>query len=267
MFPSRLIPNRDTHLRWLTLLEAALWLALAIQLARLLWALLAPVSGTVPAMIHALPAELPALAEHDPFFGRTPTGTNPASSGVEGWHLFGLRQDDDGGSAILARDQGNQAVYRPGDELAPGLALASVAADHVLVRDGSVTRRVDLPSPVNNAAARAPISQSQAPTTPVPTDIEAIDVDPGQLLARTGLKAYSEGGQVIGYTLMPQGNGALLRLAGLRPGDVLLRVNQQPLAPGTIAEVAEELKRDPRATIEFQRDGELRSIALGRSTP
>lgn len=269
MSPSRLIPNRDTHQHWLTLLEAALVLILAIQFARLLWALLAPVGGSVPNPIHGLPAEPPALAGHDPFFGGTPIGTHPASSGIDGWQLFGLRQGADGGSAILARDRGAQAAYRPGDELAPGLVLDRVAVDHALMRDGSVTRRLDLPSPMNTSSVHVPAagSQTPVPVTPATSGIEAVDVDPGQLLARSGLKAHSEGGQVVGYTVMPQGNGALLRLAGLRPGDVVLRVNRQPLAPGTFAEVAEELKRNPRATIEFRRDGQLQSVTLGSGTP
>lgn len=266
MLLPRFALNRDPLRHWPALLETALVLVLALQAAHLLWALLTPAGPLGPPAIHYLPARLPALASHDPFFGGTTAGATPSSTGLEGWRLFGLRHGQDSGSAILAKDKAAQAAYRPGDELAPGLVLESVAMDHVLVRDGGTTRRLDLSMPPDPSVASSPAAAQLASASPVQVKAAAADVDPGQLLAQSGLKVLDEGGRTVGYTLMPQGDGALLRKAGLQPGDVLLRVNSQPLGPGTLAEVAEELKQNPHATIEFRRDGHTHTVTLGSGT-
>lgn len=248
------------------MLEAALVLVLAVQAARLLWAVLAPVGPLASPAPVGLPAQLPALSALDPFFGGAAGNAVPAAD-LQGWRLFGVRSDAAGGSAILARDQSAQAAYRPGDELAPGLVLDSVHAGHVLVRSAGATLRLDLPTPATSPAGASPAAAS-APASTLPTaSAGTADVDPAQLLARSALKQLDEGGRSAGYTLMPQADGPLLRQAGLRPGDVLLRVNGQPLAPGTFAELADELKRNPSATIEFEREGQTHTVTLGSGTP
>ena len=255
-------PNRDRLRHWPALLEAALVLLLALQAARLVWVLLTPAGPLGPSAPAVLPAPLPALSGRDPFFAGAVAATGPASAGLEGWRLFGLRNDAHGGSAILAMDTAAQAAYLPGDELAPGLVLDSVAADHVLVREGGSFRRLDLPLQQGPQATPSPAASALASAAPT-----AADIDPARLLARSGLKQLDENGRGAGYTLMPQADGPLLRQAGLQPGDVLLRVNGQPLAPGTFAEVVEELKRNPRATVEFQRGGQTHTVTLGSGTP
>lgn len=260
----RLSIDRDVFRHAPAVLEGVLVVLLAIQAARLLWAVITPVDplGPLPGWTPA--AEVPALAGHDPF--RTgDDGADPATPGLQDWRLFGLRSGSDGGAAILANGSGPQRAYRPGDMLAPGLVLERIEAGHALFRDGGASIRLELPAQ-HGLPRRAASPPSTLPATSA-TGTAAAAVDPSRLLAGSGLRHAGEGDGSAGYTVMPQADGALLRQAGLRPGDVLLRVNGQPLAPGTFAEVAAELQRNPRARIEFRRDGQDHSITLGSGNP
>ncbi|NYZ63912.1 type II secretion system protein N [Luteimonas deserti] len=245
---------------WPTLAETALWLLLLAQLVRFGWWMLAPQSVAGTPLVYGLPAQVPTLAGQDPFFG----GTAPAAATASGWRLFGLRTGVAGtGTAILAHEQGPQAVYRVGDVLAPGLVLAAVRADHVELDNG---QRLELPG---NAAAPTPASAVPAPVSALPAAAIAApaSVDPARLLD-AGLQPRNENGRITGYTLLPRGNSeVLLRAAGLQPGDVLLSVNGQVLSPSVIAELAGELKANPQAVVTFERDGQTRTLDLGRASP
>lgn len=260
----RLSIDRDVFRHAPAVLEGVLVVLLALQAARLLWAVITPVGPLGPLPAWPAAAEVPALAGRDPFDAGD-SAAEPASPGLHDWRLFGLRTGSDGGAAILANGSGPQRAYRPGDALAPGLVLERVEAGHVLVRDAGASRRLELPPPRGQPRRAAPSSALLA--TPAPATDAAATVDPSRLLAGSGLRHAGEGDGSAGYTVMPQADNALLRQAGLRPGDVLLRVNGQPLAPGTFAEVAAGLQRNPHARIEFRRDGQDHSITLGSGNP
>lgn len=256
--------NPEMLRRWPALLEIVLVLVLVVQGLRLVLMLFAPGEQAVRVTIPSLPDPVPSLAGHEPFFGQQPVA--PSQAG--GWRLFGLRLDSTGGSAILGRDNGPQASYRAGDELATGVVLAKVASDHVQLREGGALRRVELPSQAPTAGVTAPPAgqlpsalPTAAPTGATPT------VDPSRLLEQTGLQARNEAGRVTGYALMPGGNEALLRLAGLQPGDVLLSINGQALDPEHLPEVQAQLKNESRAVVSFQRDGQTHTVTLGSGNP
>ncbi|MCD7098941.1 type II secretion system protein N [Stenotrophomonas sp. MMGLT7] len=241
------------------LAEAVLWLLLLLQLARFGWLLLAPASVAGAPRITALPAQIPDLAGHAPFSG-SGADTATASASLDGWRLFGLRSAaDGGGSAILGRDKQPQMAYAVGDEIAPGLALARIADDHVEFGDG---RRLDLPD-----AGPAPAAARPAAPLATARAADAAGFDTSKLLD-AGLQARTEDGRITGYTLLPRGGSELmLRGIGLRPGDVLLSVNGQFLSPGTMADLARELQSNPQAVVSFQRDGQTRTLTLGSGKP
>src|SRR5690606_40652974 len=116
-----------------------------LELAGLRWLAFAraPASAGAPPPPVAVAAEARALAGLDPFFGDAPEAAGEAGGS---WRLFGLRVAADGGSAILARDGGPQQAYRVGDALAPGVVLEAVAADHAVLLDAGVRRRLELPA-------------------------------------------------------------------------------------------------------------------------
>lgn len=245
------------------LAEVLLWAVLLVQIGRLGWLVLAPGSVAGAPRVLTLPAEIPALAAHDPFRNGAPA---TAATGLDGWRLFGVRTAGDGrGSAILGQDGQPQAVYRTGDALAPGLVLSAVHADHVEFGAG---RRLMLDATAPATAMSALPSMPSMPTAPPPSaSPTSADIDPARLLD-AGLQARTVDGRLSGYTLLPRGNSdLLLRAAGLQPGDVLLSVNGQVLSPGVITELANELKANPKAVVTFERDGETRTLSLGGRTP
>lgn len=240
------------------LVQLLLVLALAVQAGRLLWIAFAPPAipeSSVVATDPAVAAAPAPLASHGDVFHPQPRDATRAT----GYTLLGVRVVDGGGSAILARD-GRQTAHAVGDEIASGVTLAAVAADHVVLRAGGRDQRIALaqPSPSTLPAARPlPVG---APPEENRADAAKAAVDPQELLTGTGLRPQREDGRVTGYTVVPRGNEALLQRAGLQAGDVLLAINGKPLDP----EELDDLKREPgaAATLTVRRGGQTRTLTL-----
>ncbi|WP_408591860.1 type II secretion system protein N [Novosphingobium sp.] len=143
------------------IVQALLWWLLAgiamLLGAATLWVLAAPIRQPDPAPLAQVrllsPGERARLfATADPF---RPGLAQPEQAGTAmvtalALRLFATRTSVDGtvegtvdgkvdgkGSAIIAAADGVQQLYRPGDEVAPGVQLAAVAFDHVeLSRSG-----------------------------------------------------------------------------------------------------------------------------------
>lgn len=248
--------------------EVALVLLLAVQAARLAWLLLPPVPLGEPAPPAARPPAADAARLAIDAFHPV-RGAATASAGATGLKLFAVRPDAEAGSAIIAGSDGRQRSHAVGDEVAPGLLLAAVHADHVELDGGggrSVLRfesRPALAGPRTAAPAPGPAAPPPAmgETGGTPT------VDPEALLAQAGLRPVEAGGRVSGYTVIPRGDGAVLRQAGLQAGDVLLSVNGQELTPERYAELAGELAGSSSITLTYRRDGQIRSATLQAKTP
>lgn len=256
--------------RWPLLLQALLMAVILVQLGRGAWMLAEPLRASrVDAAITSdatPPAEVPALAGRDPFFGGRGTPLEPAAD-ANGWRVYGLRTGADGGSAILAHESGPQRTFGIGEELAPGVVLAAVAGDHAVLRVGGSERRLEIPetpgTPTLPTGAAAPAPPAAAPAPDAAQAVAIADVDPGQLLAQAGLRPALEGGRIAGYTLLPRGDSRLIQAAGLQAGDVLTGVNGESLGPERLPEVLAQLQSNPRAVITYRRDGQTRTVTLG----
>ncbi len=131
-------------------LTLALLAILGIQAARLVWVFLAPASP-LPAAAKAGPAAAatdPAILERfDPFRDAPAAAANPAaqsaSSQQPAFVLFGLRTGGRSAAAIIGVPGGPQKAYSIGDEVAPGVVLNAIDADHVVLSRGGVL--TDLP--------------------------------------------------------------------------------------------------------------------------
>lgn len=140
-FPIHAASLRAAPALVLELLLAAL---LLVQGGRLLWLVLQPFEAPV-----AMPAG-PAVAaaatpdSYGDLFNRDPSAAVAAGGEVDGYRLFGVRLDGPRSAAFLGRD-GHQRAYVIGDELAPGVVLAEVRGDHVLLRANGREQRLDLP--------------------------------------------------------------------------------------------------------------------------
>ncbi|ATS50455.1 PDZ domain-containing protein [Xanthomonas citri pv. fuscans CFBP 6996] len=237
---------------------------LVLQGVRLLWLVLTPIGPLGTAQTGAV-ATLDVSALRRDVFYRSASDAN--SDGIV---LHGVRVGGSQAAAYLSGNDGRQGAYRAGDTVTPGVVVQAIAADHVLLRAGGSVRRIALresaaaalPPAGTGATASAAVAaavQSNVATAADPTAATA--VDPQQLLASAGLRASAEGD---GFTLMPRGDGALLRQAGLAPGDVLTQINGRPLDAEHLRELQDELRNGQSATLTYRRDGQTRTMTLKR---
>lgn len=208
---TRLLPA-DIYL-WL---KALLLAGIAVQLVRLLWILATPVGpfgDWKPASARLLPPQTQAavLAAVDPFHrGAAPgAAAAPAAPAVE-MTLFGVRADARGsGSAILGAADGEQTSFVVGEEVAPGVRLASVGFDHVVLDRGGQQQTIYMEGAEGADAAPAATASAAPPSA-------------GQPFA---LRPRMSGDRVTGVMVSPGANAALFQAAGFQSGDVIVAVN------------------------------------------
>jgi type II secretion system protein C len=149
------------------------------------------------------------------------------------------------GLVLAARPERSAAVLRAGDraraaaigETAFGMRVLEVAPGRVAVeRDGQrLELRLALAPEPAQAAARSPQPATRAAEPPGARALGRAEVE-GRLsaeipriLAETAVAPVYDEGQVVGLALTRMPEGTLLSDAGLRPGDVLLRINDVPI--------------------------------------
>lgn len=231
-----------------TALELALIALLAVQCARLVWALVTPV-GPVG---HWRPAELaPApvgiLRDFDPFF-RASGGDAAGPAVVTSLQLtlFGTRMDaaQGGGSAIIAGPDGVQQSIGVGQEIVPGVRLKAVAFDHVTIDRGGAAEdlylvQADQPTPPQPLPGAPLVGGIQIETPTTGPALAARGITMAQVRADIGFIPRIDNGRVSGLTVRAQGSGAAFRAAGLRDGDVVTAIAGRPVTgPGDIERIA-----------------------------
>jgi general secretion pathway protein C len=251
----------------LAAVEVALVVALAVQGARLVWTVAAPMGPLgQPAATRAAAApanDLSILARFDPFFRLPQTGAGEPATPSGGFTLYGVRASAAGrGSAILGDSGGRQQIFDVGDEVEPGVVLAAVGRDHVMLSRGGARQRLDFPQP-SSAASAAPGAQMAAVLPPAPPPPPAgaapasAAVDPQRLLGQAGLLPRLKDGRPDGYRVQARGGSDVLRTAGLQSGDVLLAIDGVGLTPERISELPQTLSASTEAELRFERGGQI----------
>lgn len=246
----------DPRQRALALLEILLIAALAIASARLVWTILTPPGPLGDWRATSIsPPPAPAPGAFDPFT-RGAVDPDPVRVASVGLTLHGVRQDraTGRGAAILGRPGGEQASFVVGEEVAPGIVLAGIGFDHVVLDQAGERSQLFLDQSVPATAV--------APAPPAaPANTEAAR----ELLAGVEVTPRIEGGRVAGYALRAAGSGEVFRRAGFEPGDVLVSVAGQPVgAIGDPAALAAELGAGAATTVEVERDGRRVSLRVAR---
>ncbi|MFN4295399.1 MAG: type II secretion system protein N [Brevundimonas sp.] len=253
MFDSGLFRRPATRAQALT--EIVLVALLAIQPGLWAWTLTDRGRGDAKDSVMLTEA---AAAPHftttsDPFFVRLSTHTSLLPH-----TLYAVRTGERAG-AILAGHDGIQRAVTVGETVSEGVVLAAVASDHVILAHGGAHTRLDFP-------ASPPPSLSPAPPS---TGVASGYGAPGAGAAdastyATALRPVSGNG-ADGYVWRPGADGGVLAAAGLRPGDVIVRLNGTPFDR---AERMEELAGDIAAghavDLEYKRNGQIFSA---RYTP
>lgn len=260
---------RRADLRWPHALAALIAVLVLVQAVRLLWAVAVP-PGPLGAWRHGGAQLVPAsegrtlFAAFDPFFRSGPVAASSATVTALDLTLFGVNVNEaaGSGSAIIAAGDGVQSSFAIGEEVQPGVKLAAVAFDHVILDRGGAreTLFLDQSTPAETAA---PVSASSSPVAAPASSAGAGsggELSPQALQNGVGFSPRSEEGRITGLVVQPRGDGAIFRAAGLRPGDVVRAVNGRPI--GSAADLSGQLTPGARLSLEVERGGAVVPIAL-----
>ena len=206
----RWLPS-DLHF-WLKAVVLAL---VSVQLANLFWVIAAPVGPfgewrPAPPRLMSAEAQAAVLTAVDPFHRASPAEAAQVAAGpVTGLQLFGTRASQGRlpGSAILGPTDGEQKSFSVGEEVVPGVKLAAVHFDHVVLDRGGVLQTIYMPGAEEGATA-APAS---ATATAVGNAFQ--------------LRPRNQGQRVTGVLVAPGADQRLFAAAGFRSGDVIVAVN------------------------------------------
>ncbi len=255
------------------LVAALLGAMLILQMVRLMWTLLVPLSPVgawqPQTAVIASPTERRALfAGFDPFFRSNVQSAGTASVTSLGLTLFGVNINEatGGGSAIIAGEDDVQSSYAVGDEITPGVRLAAVAFDHVLIDHGGARESLYLDQSGAAPLATPAPAPSLMPTPEVgsaPATVASGELSPAALKSGVGFSPRTEDGRVTGLVVQPQGDGSSFRAAGLKPGDVIRSVNGRPIgSPSDVASLANQLTPGARISLEVERGASVVPVAL-----
>ena len=258
--------------------EILLALLLAIQLGQLVWIVAKPrnpVGSPSSSAAATAPADPAVFQRFDAFFrtGGQSSLAEASAAGSGQMRLYGLRSDGaGGGSAIIGLADGRQVSVGLGEEVEPGLVLSGIGPDHVtLTRGASVSRLIFADVPLGVAPVPPPPPGPQTvtppappPPSPAPTPTSSASVDPARLITQAGLRPRMRGLRMDGFTVSGSGDAAVLQAAGLKPGDVILAVNGQPLdSLERIAALRGQLANSSGAELRYERDGAVQTSTIG----
>ncbi len=258
----------------LSLAELVLMAMLAVQCARLVWAIVTPI-GPVgdwrpAAGPDAARGRAALTSGFDPFFrlnaGATATVTSLSLK------LFGVRVDEatGRGSAIIAGPDNIQSSFAVGEAIQPGVTLKTVDYDSVIISRGGadetlyldqsgaapVAAAPPLPPQANTTLLSLPGGQTQAPGT----------VRMSELQSNLTLAPRQAGGRVTG--LVPRGDPGFLSRLGLRTGDVVVQVAGKPVTNvEDLQRAATSLAGGGNLSIAVERGAQIVPIAISISGP
>lgn len=253
-------------------LEALLLFVLAIQFARLVWAVLAPVGqfgdwrARQPVMLSA-DARRALFTTFDPFFRGAPVGNEgEAVQQVTALplQLFGIRVNESSGlgSAIIADESGVQKSYAVGEEIAPGVTLKAVTYDHVVISRGGVDENLFM----DQSSDVAPVGNSAAPSPsagPAAAAVQGGPPAPQELLDNIDFVPRTEKGRITGIVVNARNNPVVFDRAGFRPGDIVVQVNGRPVSSAAdISNVQQSIKPGARLSFMVERGASTVPIAL-----
>lgn len=255
--------------RWLPtdvyLWAKAILLALvAMQLARLLWAMLTPVGPMGPwqpaqARILSPQAQASILAAIDPFYRNGPPAAAAAATSTLNLQVFGVRENrgSGGGAAIIGAPDGEQASYAVGEEVAPGVRLAAVFFDYVVLDRGGRQEKLFLDQSKTSEPVAGPATPTAAPPGP-----------PEPLTAAAARQAFSftprqQSGRVTGVMIAPGSDQGLFAATGFQPGDVIVAVNGARITSQTdLVQLQSSLIPGARLSLTVERGAQTVPIAL-----
>jgi general secretion pathway protein C len=172
--------------------------------------------------------------------------------------------DPKGGLAILGPNVNTLLVYAVGDNVPGGARLHAVYQDRVLLERNGGLESLVLPRQVQDGGAAQPIAQP--PSFAADRVRQLITENPGVIADVIRPQPVFAGGKQRGYRVYPGRNRqAFLRL-GLRPGDLVIAINNTPLDdPARGEEIFGTLASSGEAHVTVMRNGRQQDLSLNMS--
>jgi general secretion pathway protein C len=166
------------------------------------------------------------------------------------------------GFAILSIDGKPDVGVVGGSELKPGVKLNAVNADHILIAHDGILERVNFSTTQAGSVAPGPAVTAQSLNVrPVAGSTFAVSrrefttllADPKQI-AMLALLAAAPGGGII---INDGADGALVAKLGLRQGDIIQKINGQPvMGKDDLLKIAMNSPNTPEVSVEGMRNGQ-----------
>ncbi len=287
MIPWNRLPDARRAARLAPLVELALVGLIAWEIAGFVITVPVPVRVTAPSETgDAGAASFPPLSQWAdvPVFGKPqpkpapkpepkPAPPKPAAPSRLDAKLLGTVVAGPHSAAILklARER-KQHVYFVGDTIEPGIRLVEVLPDAVIVERGGARERIELEALPQGGLAAAPFASPPRPAPHRPpagvrsmrmprSMIERQIRDFPRLLSQARVVPHFTDGKADGFVITDIVPGSLYEQAGLRNGDIIVRVNGQRVTSAQQAmAMYQALEKAPSIDLEVLRAGQMQRL-------
>lgn len=268
MLAARMPGRRARSIDAMRLLEWLVLALLAVQVARLIWSVVTPVTSFGAwtgrqAVIPSGSERLALFTRFDPFFRSSDTGAGSPVVTSLALTVFGIRVNEGSGlgSAIIATPDGVQNSYAVGDDILPGVKLKAVAFDHIVIDRGGVEETVFLDQSQAAPVADPSAPPSSGPGQTVPQNVVPQSITPAAVKSDIGFSPRTEGGRITGLVLSPR--GAAFQSAGFQPGDIVTQVNGRPITSAAdLQALQNQIAPGARISLMVERGATTVPIAL-----
>lgn len=191
--------------------------------------------------------------------------TAPAPISTQGLTLVGVlaAADPKAGQAIIGESGASARVYTVGGTLPGGSRLAEVYADRVILDRGGSFETLPLPrqggTPAASANPAGPAPATALPPALAPSEA-AVSSDITNVIR---WQAVIRGDKPSGVRVYPGADARMFTQLGLRPGDLVLAVNDTPLADQANGEqFLRSLAGTPQARLTVERGGRTETLLV-----
>jgi general secretion pathway protein C len=212
----------------------------------------------------------------------------PAIASTSSYILLGTISSDSPTArrAILwAEGMADPVVARENAEIEPGVRVAGIERDHVLLLRGGAREKLELlpvgsPTRGKTPAARppAPVARRRTATPERETSINVnklgensfsldestvteLTSDINKFMTQVRIIPYFEGNKSAGYRLAAMRPGSAFAQLGFRGGDIIQRVNDVELtSPEKMYTIFQNLKDEKRVAVDILRQGQKSTL-------
>ncbi|MBW6475651.1 MAG: type II secretion system protein GspC [Chromatiales bacterium] len=186
--------------------------------------------------------------------------------------LRGILMQQGQGQRLALIGQGNaeEQVFRIGDEPSTGVRVHDILADRVILSRAGRFETLSLPKERMDVSAAAS-SGAARPSTAAPTGMDnelrelrnTLIQNPQDAMNLINIQPVMADGQIRGYSVRPGQDRRMFSSIGLRPGDIVTRVNGLPVSdPSQLGALYQQFTSAPTLNITVERRGRSMELSL-----